>query len=96
MRVIFSGLDQPQVKLLMRATKKLEMDRLVTGDKDEEVEGDFEGAFCSMSSLFDAVEKALPDDVDRARELVAGRFDMIEQHGFRVEATGMPASGADN
>lgn len=96
MRVIFHGLDQREVEGLLALTKGLQHDRLVTGDTDEEVEGDFEAAFCSMSSLFDAVEKALPDEVDRARELVAGRFDMIEKCGFRVEVTGMPASGEDN
>jgi len=67
--------------------------------KMESVEGeaDWEGAFCAWSSLLDAIEKT--HDAGKKKKLdklIAGRFDLVEQYGFRVEVTGMPASASDH
>lgn len=67
--------------------------------KMESVEGeaDWEGAFCAWSSLLDAIEKANNRGKKKqVAKLIAGRFDLVEQYGFRVEFTGMPASGGDH
>ena len=67
--------------------------------KMESVEGeaDWEGVFCAWSTLLDAIEKAHDaGDPKRVAKLLEGRFDLVEQYGFRVEVTGMPASGEDN
>ena len=67
--------------------------------KMESVEGeeDWEGVFCAWSSLLDAIEKAHRDGKKKkVAKLIAGRFDLVEQYGFRVEVTGMPASGEEH
>lgn len=62
-----------------------------------EVEVDFQAVFCDLSTLLDAIEKALGEgDAARAEELVKGRFDLVEKHGLTVEFTGMPAGAGDN
>ena len=58
---------------------------------------DFEGVFGDWAGLLDAIEMALgEEDLERAHELVKGRFAMAEKHGLTVEFTGMPASGSVN
>lgn len=101
MRIIFSNIEDKEiVAKVMAATKDIaaehEINRLVTGDTDVEVEGDFEGAFCQMSSLLDGIEKVLPEDPERAYKMVKGRFAMIESCGFQVEFTGMPTGDGEN
>ena len=60
-------------------------------------EVNFEGLFHDWAGLLDAIEQALgEEDLDRAHELVKGRFAMAEKHGLTVEFTGMPASGRTN
>ena len=47
-----------------------------------------------LSGLLDAIEKALDDkDYDRARTLVAGRFDIAENNGLKVVSMGTQAGG---
>ncbi len=47
-----------------------------------------------LMSLLDAIEMALIDnDEDSAKELVMGRFGIVEKHGFSVEITGTQARG---
>jgi len=101
MRIIFSNIeDKDLVAKVLEATKDIaaehEINRLVTGDTDVEVQGDFEGAFIQLSSLLDGIEKVLPEDPERAYKMVKGRFDMIESCGFEVVMTGMPTGGGDN
>ncbi len=57
-------------------------------------EVDFQVLFCDFSTLLDAIEAALDEgEIERAQELVAGRFDMARKHGLIVEITGMITSG---
>ncbi len=62
-----------------------------------EGEADWEGVFCAWSTLLDAIEKAHDNGKKKkVARLLKGRFDLVEQYGFRVEVTGMPASGSEH
>lgn len=90
MNVTFRGLKKKQVAKLLKMTKELGHERIVTSTK----EANYETVFGAFSSLLDGIERALKDrDGDAALELVMGRFDLVESHGFIFEWTGMPASG---
>lgn len=55
---------------------------------------DFQAIFCEVSTLLDAIEAAIDEgEMERAQELVAGRFDIARKHGLIVEITGMVTSG---
>lgn len=57
-------------------------------------EVDYQALFCDFSTLLDAIEAAIDEgEIERAQELVAGRFDMARKHGLTVEITGMVTSG---
>lgn len=51
---------------------------------------DYEEWAISMCTLLDAIEKALRDhDIDRAKKLVMGRFDIMEKHGLEIISMGI-------
>ncbi len=55
---------------------------------------DYQALFCEFSTLLDAIEAAIDEgEIERAQELVAGRFDIARKHGLTVEITGMVTSG---
>ena len=57
-------------------------------------EVDFQALFCEFSTLLDAIEAAIDEgEIERAEELVAGRFNIARKHGLIVEITGMVTSG---
>lgn len=59
-----------------------------------ETASDYQAWAVDLSSLLDAIEMALrEEDYDRARQLVAGRFDIAEKHGLRVVPMGVQAGG---
>ncbi len=63
----------------------------------EDEDADWEGVFCAWSTLLDAIEKAhRAGKKKKVAKLIAGRFELVEQYGFRVEVTGMPASRSEH
>ena len=57
-------------------------------------EVDFQALFCEFATLLDAIEAAIDEgEIERAEELVAGRFNIARKHGLIVEITGMVTSG---
>ena len=56
-------------------------------------QGNYEKWATDLCTLMDEIEMALADeDMDRAEQLVAGRFNIGEQNGFRFVIEGQ-ASG---
>lgn len=47
---------------------------------------------CEMFVLLDAVERSLPDDIDRAEKLLAGRLRIAERNGLIVQLDSAEAS----
>jgi len=60
-------------------------------------ESNWQGVFADLAGLLDAIESAAREgDRMKVRELVKGRFEIFERHGFKVEFTGMPVSDGSN
>ena len=62
------------------------------------VDGDnkvhFQPVFIEVCALMDAVEMALnAGEHDRALELIVGRFEILEKHGFDVVFSALPVTG---
>ena len=54
-------------------------------DAHQEDHDCYETVFPDLCSLLDALERAILDeDLDRARVLVMGRFNIVRKHGFEV------------